>query len=355
MSIVSFPRYEMPNNVSAGPSLDGSTNFDLNTATGWLAMVFMMPETKEIDRVYFRIVGASSASFTARVTIETVSTTTGEPTGTILVGPCDVTIVSGAADYTALFSTPATVNKGTLCCVRIGVAPGGGTPSLVSIGKFADDNVSFGLPYCLDFVTTAGFRDSIAPLIGIGSSDSTAVQIKHFWPINAAGSDTFSSSSTPDTIGNRMVLDLPARFCGVKMWHDTDVVGIGGVVKLYGTDASTVLSSIEIAGPVPPTTTAYITEHISTGSVDLTPGTYWLAYEASTTTTVALCTMTFPNDQWRYGSPLGGGSLAYATCTQTPTGVGSWTVNTSKQAFLAPIFDGFEAGGGGETSHVFIG
>ena len=355
MSIVSIPRYEMPNNVSLVPTLDGTTNFDLNTATSWLAAVFIMPETKEIDRVYFRVNSASSASFTARVTIETVSTTTGEPTGTILVGPYDITIVSGAADYTALFSTPATITKGTLCCVRIGVAPSGGTPSLVQIGKFADDNVSNGLPYCIDFVTSAGFRDSIAPNIGVGSSDSTAVQIKHFWPINAATQETYNSSSSPDTIGNRMVLDLPARFCGARMWHDTDTVGTGGVVKLYDTDGVTVLSSMEIAGSVPPTTSAYVSEYIFTGSANLTAGTYWLAFEATTANSVGLCTMTFPTAQWRYGSPLGGGSLTYATCTQTPTGVGSWTVNTSKQAFLAPIFDGFEAGGGGETSHVFIG
>ena len=350
MSIASLPRYDMPNNVATTPTLAGAATLDINSVTEWIAAVFVMPETKEIDRVFFRVNTAASASCTVRVTIEGVNTATGEPNGTVLVGPYDMTVTNSANDYTAFFSTPATVTKGTLCCVRI--AGQAGSPSAVNIGVLSDDNSSSGLPYCIDFDATAVFRDNLAPNIGLGGSDGTAVQIKHFWPLSSVTTETYTSSSTPDTIGNRMVLDVPARFCGAKIWVDADAAG---TIKLYGTDGSTVLTSTEISATVPPSTSAYVAEYIFTGSTNLTPGTYWLALEATTATGIGLATMTFPNAQWRNGSPLGGGSLTYATCTQTPTSTGSWTVNTTKQAFLAPIFDGFEVGGGGATSHVFIG
>lgn len=351
MSITSLPRYDMPSNVSTTPTLGGAATLDINSVTQWIAAVFMMPEEKIIDRVFFRVNTAASASCTVRVTIEEINPATGEPNGTILVGPTDVTVTNSVNDYLVFFSTPATITKGKLCCVRI--AGQAGTPSAVNIGVFSDDNAGSGLPYCIDFDTTATLRDNLAPNIGVGASDgSTAVQIKHFWPISSVTTETFNSSSTPDTIGNRMVVDVPVRFCGAKIWLDADAAG---TIKLYDKDGSTVLTSTEISATVPPSTVAYVAEYIFTGSANLTSGTYWLALEATTATGIGLSTMTFPNAQWRNASPLGGGSLTYATCTQTPTSTGSWTVNTSKQAFLAPIFDGFEAGGGGETSHVFIG
>ena len=80
-----------------------------------------------------------------------------------------------------------------------------------------------------------------------------------------------------------------------------------------------------------------------------------MAAEATTISGIGLGAITFANARWRSASPMGGADFCYTSCTSPPTSTASWTNITTKQAFIGLIIDGIEMGGGGETSHVFIG
>jgi hypothetical protein len=92
-------------------------------------------------------------------------------------------------------------------------------------------------------------------------------------------------------------------------------------------------------------------------SVELAAGTYWLAVEATGGANIGLSYCVFYSAGFRAGSPMGGDSLTYATCTQTPTSTGDWTTTDTTQAFIGLIIDGISdgAGGGGESFHAFVG
>jgi hypothetical protein len=355
MSFVSIPRYLTPTKISAVPTLaGGGTSFDINGVGEWVAVIFSMPETATISGYYFRVHSATQGC-NATVTLENV--TDGVPSGvTNAFATSAITInTSGStADYSGSFTSPFTVNQGTILAFKIAYASnlGGSPPSSISIGVLSDDNAGSGLPYCLEFDASVGSpNDGLAPNFCLLKSDNTAVPIKHCWPINVATTETFSSASNPTHIGNALEIYAPCQISGASIWLDADT---GGTLKLYGgAGGNTLLASTSISINLPNSSAMFLVDYYFSAPVDLSPGTYYLLVEA-VAGTLGIATMTFANANYRSGSPLGGASLTYATRTSG----GVFATTSTKQAFIAPILSGFDTGGGGgggETSHVFIG
>jgi hypothetical protein len=105
---------------------------------------------------------------------------------------------------------------------------------------------------------------------------------------------------------------------------------------------------------VPPDTAAWTQECLFASSVTLEPGTYYVAVEATSGTNIGLGVITFPSATWRAGSPFGGADVVYTGATNAPSGTGSWTDTTTKQAMIALLIDGVDDGAGGQTAHVFM-
>jgi hypothetical protein len=356
MSLITVPEFyfpDLPSTVSAAPTVAGAATLDLNGASQWVAFVFSCPKTVTVDSVFFRVNSATTGC-TATVRIETVDTATGLPSGNLphANATTTVSIASGAANYEVTFPGTFTLTKGTLYAIYIGAPTSVTTPSAILFSTFSDDGGDIGMPYALDFDASASYRDTLCPSMAIGTTGSSSFYIEKLWPITAAAMDSFASTSSPDTIGNKITIKAPLRVCGAWAWLDLDE---GANVKLYNTDGSTVLGS-GIAYPnVPPSTAQLINVFQFSSPVELATGDYYLAVEATTTTNIGIGSITFSDARWRSASPIGGADFCYTSCTQTPTSTGSWTTTPTKQAFIGLIVDGIEGGGGGETSHVFIG
>lgn len=357
MSFVTVPPYfrtQPPSNASSAVAIQTTgTGADLNGVGHYVAWVDYMPRTATIDRVFFRITSATTGC-TALVRIETVDTATGLPTGTLVHANASqsVVITTGAANYEVTFGAGSfSIADNTL--IAIVVAQSSGTPVAVQFTQFSRDNIASGVPYLIDYDSSAVMRPSFALCMGLGEAGGGAVSMRHLWPVDAASTITFNSTNTPDTVGNKIVLAAPVRARGAWVWVDADAEG---TVKLYGTDGATVIASAPIFTSIPPTTAPYIAYYDFSAPVELPAGTYYLAVEATTGSDLRVFSCTFLDSGWRLGSPLDG-SMVYATCTQTPTSTASWTETATDQAFMDLIIDGIESGGGGggggETSHVF--
>jgi hypothetical protein len=357
MSIVTVPVRPwcgFPSKISSTPTFSVSTLYDINGVGQYVAWLFMCPKTVVVDRDWWSI-GAATTGCTCLSRIETVDTATGLPTGTLVHANASQSVVigSGEADYEVTYPGTFTLSAGTLYA-RV-LAQSSGTPSGISPRSFADDNSNSGLPYLLDYDASAAARLTTALCGGIGLSGGGALPIEYLWPISAVGTVVFDSADTPDTIGNQFTFTASERVCGARIWLDNDSTC---TVKLYDSDGATVLASADVYTNVPPVNTPTpISVYFSTPAT-LAPGTYYLAVEATGGSTIGLAYCDFPSAGFRAGSPMGGDALTYATCTQTPANTGSWTLTTTRQAFIIPIIDGQDdgagsGGGGGETAHVF--
>jgi len=327
---------------------------DLAGASQWVALyVGEMPSTETVDRVFFRIQSATTGC-DALVRIETVDTSTGLPTGTLVHANASqsVTITSGAADYTVTFPGSFSLAKQPL--IAIVVAVSSGTPSAVYFALLQNDSVNRGLPYQIDYDASAAVRLTSSPACGLGIAGGSAISLKYCWPVSSFGTSAYQATSTPDTVGNQIVIPAKIRVCGA--WALIDPASTGKL-NLYDTDGATVLAYADIYANVPPTTTISIAHYQFSSAVELPAGTYWLAAEATGGANLNVPYCVFPAADFRAGSPMGGGMMTYATCTQTPAGTGDWTLTDTRQSFMGLVVDGIEDGaggsGGGETSHVF--
>lgn len=355
MSFITVPEFyfpDLPSSVSATPTLAGAATMDLNGASQWVSFIFSCPKTVTVDSVFFRVNSATTGC-TTTVRIETVDTAQGVPSGNLVDNNATTTIsiANGAGNYEATFPGTFTLTKGVLYAIYIGAPNTVTTPSAINFATFTDDGGDIGMPYVIDFDASASYRDNLCPSMAIGITGSSSLFIEKLWPITSAGMETFASTSSPDTIGNKITIKAPMRACGAWAWLDLDETA---TIKLYNTDGSTVIGSASGYIGVPPTIAQYINVFQFSNPVELATGDYYLAVEAMTATSIGIASMSFSNERWRSASPLGGADFCYTSCTQTPTGIQSWTTTTTKQAFIGLIVDGLESGGGGETSHIFM-
>jgi len=344
--IVSVPTMSLPafpDGVNTAPAITSGTGFDLNAAGASVAYVGQMPSTQTISRVFFRVNSATTGC-TALVRLETVDTSTGLPTGTLVNANASASqvITSGTANYEVAY-TPFEVTRGTLFALVI--AQSSGTPSAIRFAFFADDNHGSGLPYCLD---SGAHNPTIAPCFGIGISGS-AVPLRHMWPIIDAGLETYNSGSAADTRGNKITINAKVRVCGLRVWADLDATA---KAILYGSNGSTILASADLFANIPPDTLAFPNDALFTSAVELNPGTYYIAVEATSGTNINLAVITLYDSSWRAGSPFGGANVVYSTCAQTPSSTGSWTDTNDKQAMISLLIDGID-NGASETSYTF--
>lgn len=355
MAFTSIPETHWPNKPATWasiPNITATTNLDLNGTGQWVAWVGQVKQAATIDRYFFRV-GSATTGCDALVRVETVDTSTGLPTGTLVHANATdlVTITSGAADYANNFDGTFSLTQGQLIAFVISVSSG--TPSAVNFATWEDDGAAVMVPYLLDFDASAALRATTSFCAGLGISGGGAMPLPKMWPINAVSVETYNSGSSPDTIGNQIVVDAPIRVAGAYYWVDQDA---DATLKLYGTDGATVLASVSLYTSIPPITSMQLCEARFTSSVELAAGTYWLAVEATTGTNIGIATITFASSTWRSGSPFGADKITYAACTQTPANTGSWTVTETKQAMLGLIIDGIDGGAssGGQTAHVFM-
>jgi hypothetical protein len=355
MAAVALPQYWMPENVSSTPTIAGAATLDLNGASQWVALIFSMPYTATLDEYFFRINSATTGC-EAQVRIETVNLATGYPTGTLVNAnaTASVTITNGGATYNGAFAGTFNIAAGTLVAYMVKVTSG--TPVAVQFATFTDGVSSHGLPYLIDYDTTENPRFVLAPLMGLGVTGGSALQIRNAWPMESTLSVSYSSASAFNAYGNRLRLDLALRIAGVRIWMDADSTG---TIKLFDSDGATLLRSINFDGGTPPSASPFVSDFYFSSPITLAAGEYWLAAQATSTTSLQIYSFNFYSAKFLNGSPMGGNTLAGTNTNITaslPASVSDWnTPSTNSQYAIVPIIDGVEAtgGGGGETSHVF--
>ena len=153
MPIFDFP-FKLINTPGGNPTNQTQV---LDAAGEWVAMCFCAEATISVKKAGFRLNAATNTSATSKVTIsvETINTSTGEPSGTAIVTQQvdSDTLAVGWNEIT--FTTAGTINAGTIYALKINADTGWDTSPLTSITVvYAISNVaeSF-LPYTSTFAT----------------------------------------------------------------------------------------------------------------------------------------------------------------------------------------------------------
>lgn len=316
------------------------TNILLDAAGEKAAFILQAPKTGLIRKVHFRVGTVTTAQDTD-VRLETVSTTDGNPTGTLFGTTTQATVTAASITSNAWITTPAltadaSVTKGDIIAVVI--APTG-TPSynVSTVTGMVASSAPTGFPYGAHFTASwAKLGEEI--LVALEYSDSSFAYSPHNFPVTSMSvATTYNVDSTPDENGLKFTLTAPVRVSGA--WIAVDRDGDCDVV-LYGSDGATVLASVSLDKDIDQSTTPRLSMVMFSSSVSLLANTaYRLVIKPTTVTSLTLYGLTV--NAASLLDQMGGGQALHLT---TRTDSGAWTDTTTSRPHLGLIIDGIDDG-----------
>lgn len=338
-----------PGTVTAAPSRPTITRNNIGEK---FAVVLQSPVTDTITKVLVPCGAINAGDIDVR--IETVSLTTGYPSGTLWSTTTNkVHTLAGTEDNVHVevtLTSAASVSAGDLLAIVIDMV----SASMGSFGsQFTNWEDTGSFPHSCTYTSSAWSRQATSSGIGVVFGTAGYTQVKGLIPSNGVTSAGFSSSTTPDCRGNAFNLPFKCKVSGCWVLADWD----GDTdINLYDSDGATIIATTFNDSEIPGAGTGYTVNHyLFDNEPTLTAGsTYYLVVEPTTTTSLTLPSINFDSTNLKkifYGS-----GIQYCTA-KDPTGVGSWTLTDTSMApmglYISSIDDG--AGGGGGTVNLLRG
>lgn len=341
-SVAPFPLHEIVGHTNQ--SAISATGFVIDAASEKAALIFQAPKTGTVNKIGF-VVAAHTTGATLECEIQTVSASTGFPTGTKVGSSTTGTVATTATGfYEATLSTGASVTKGTLYALVVAqpsAASGNcAIGDLVNhFGSTGQQNFPYGAAYASSWAMASNAR---RPLIFPGYNDSTYGFVPLNPPVTAVSSTTFNSGSTPDEVGNRFTTVAPLRIAGIRLAVNPAADGRDFTVKLLDSGGSTLATKTIDTGQFGQSAYAWADLYFD-ASVECPAGTYRITITPTTGSNIVVGWFTMPSATGiRHASP--GGVDTYWT---ERTDGGSWTDTTTRIAQLSPLIDGLDDAAGG--------
>ncbi|HBY62502.1 MAG TPA: hypothetical protein DEH78_21985 [Solibacterales bacterium] len=323
-----------------------ASNITMSAAGSRFAMVAISFATGSINKVYFYTSTTTSTASptTLDVRVETVDTSTGNPTG-ILFGAntnCSVPLVDtdDNVEKSCTLTANANITTGDLFAVVI-AQPGTGQANFQV--KAAGD-LMVGIPYGTLDNTGSWVRQSPgrAPLFTLEFAGGRLMNYGGPWATIAA--DTFNSGTNPAERGNRLTVPVPMRFRGVYFAHSSSwTAGSTGVLQIYEGNSTTPTCS---SGTLHTATTSTLGWRMApmNCSLVLYPGNiYRVTLRATSGTNVELGRRVAGNVDRMVSAPGG------ATVYRTTLNAGVWTDTTTEQFAIGIIAEALENGAYGRA------
>lgn len=324
------------------PFYIGSTEGDVMTvdaANEEAAYIYQVPKTGEIAKIGF-LTETVTTGCTVDVRLETVSDTTGDPTGTLKDTNSNAALVIDDTDdrtyHVVSLTASATVTIGDILATVI-VNPAASFCNMtVTEATAANFGNSMAIPYS-DLFTGSWAKDDMPVPCYVEYDDGTTASTGCD-PIQTIATVTFNSGDTPDERG--LIFQLPFPVSAIGFWLFSDLDNDPDIV-LYDSDGSTVLDTVSFDSNQRGSTTSDLIFLKFSSAQSLSKDTnYRLALKpgasdmrSSETSYVSTAVM----------DSTPGGSKFHLT---TRANGGSWTETTTTRPAMGLLIGGFDDGAG---------
>jgi hypothetical protein len=349
----------VPSAPLGGLAALGLGNAVFSGADNGIATVFQVPKTGNIRKIHWATANVTTGA-TVDVRLETVNTSDGFPSGTLVDTNTNASQVIANGDdsvfFTSTLTADAAVTAGEIIAfVVLNPTVSPGAMVLAGTAQGADGNFPYGLTKNTTWAKTA-----ILLQFGVEYDDATLVPIPGIIPAATAVTNTnLSTSLTPDVAGWLFEAPVSMRVVGGWFYADRDGdVDLRLVSTAYNQGAGTgiLAQSGTIDADMRRDAAGRITLAYFTSSYDVVAGTsYRLIVESTTTTTSVIYDWNATSLLALGGWPLGG----CFTTAKDPTANGDWT-NYNSGTFRRPLMglvvsavdSGVSSGGGGSRARV---
>lgn len=275
---------------AAVPALSSA---NINSIGYGIACIFQPGIDDTITHISFRTNAINAGTMDVRV--ETVSPTTGFPSGSLWAANTSGSRVMAASDDATYFevalTSGAVVNKEDWVALVVQAATG--TIGSLHFAVTNNETPSYG-PYMTAKTSGAWALNSNRIAI-ITPKFSTAgyTYLDNFCPWDTVLTRTFNNGSTPDVRGNKITVPYKCRVSGCYVHADFDG---DATVKLFASDGSTLLASVSVDSEIVASSGITRVNLKFDTSVDLSAGdVVYLVVEPSTATNLSLYDISFEN------------------------------------------------------------
>lgn len=338
---------ELPDAALNGITL--STGIAITGAGYKAALVFQAPKTGTIDRIYFRT-GTVTTGDTVDVRLETVDGS-GNPSGTLQAtntnGACIVADTDDNVVKYADLTASASVTAGDVLAV---VVANGATPGSMVISSTSVPLAS--LPYSNVYGGAFWAKNNNALCVALrydASGTKSYDQMGSVMPIKAVNTLSPSTATTPDEVGNVIVLPK-CRITGAWAIKNAGAARDFDIVLYSGTTALRTLSWDADANSSQ--SNLLVRKFVFASSYEAAAGTYRLVAKPTTTSAIALQEITVEE-----AAMLGALSMG-TSCQKTErTDAGAWSDTDTARMMMGVEIDQLDDGassGGEKTTFSFV-
>lgn len=356
MALVDFPGFlPLPSEGFGGfgaPSFTG-TLWVLDAASEKVGIVFSPFKAGDISKISIRF-GTVTTGATLDVRIETVSLTTGAPTGTLWATNTNGALVVADGDdnatLTLTLTANATVARGDYVAVVVSnPAASFGNLQIVYPNQTAVAAGFGALPYPLFHNGTSWAKQdfSLIPCIGVEYSDGSYGPIFGPQPWSAVTTYSPGSGSNPNHYATRFQLPFPARVTGA--WINADLAGTTKILLVGDNWNGTDGDAIALTGTLDPDVRVANAGRpgyypfLATGDVSANT-TYRLVIKPTSASVISIYSVTVGDaDRWGQTSA---GTQFYISKANNPNDSTDWTDTTTERLLCGLVLAGFDAGGG---------
>lgn len=316
------------------------TTFLLDAAGEKAAFIFQVPKSGTISHVHLRSNTVTTAG-DADIRLETVDTTTGDPTGTLAGTNSNATlnIATGTTWYRVALTAGLAVTRGDLLALVVANTTGNYT-----ITMFDGTTSGRSYPYT-DFFTASWVKFSNTMVAIIEYNDVTYPYLPGAFPVKTLTNIAISTTTTPDEIGNKFVAPGPLRVIGCGIYGN---VSQAFELHLYDSGNTSIASVTTAADPqVRSAVGAGMHEYYFNTDVTLTAGaTYRIVLKPTSTTSLTVQVLDL--DQAGYMSAMPGGTNWQYT---SRVDAGAFSETSTRRLPIWLLVDGISDGAGGVRVH----
>ena len=295
------------------------------------ASIVQVPVT---DTLTGALVNVQAVAAAQSLDVRAEGMTGSDPSGTLLVANCSGAIATPVAGtlYDVTFTAGASVTMGDVIAI---VTQFTSTIGNVAIQRGRSNLTNF--PYTDAYVgAPAWARSTTPPLVGLKFTTAGYYPCGAWIYSNARPIvNTYSSSSTPDEVGMRFQLPVPATMAGISWMGDC---ANGATVKLYLDSDTSLLSSVTMSVAASTGADSVVTRCLFSTPVDLAANTWYKVTVLPTTTSNVTLVYTDMASAAQLGClPLG--VNAY-WCQRTDAG--AWTNTATWRPFISLLLSHFD-------------
>jgi hypothetical protein len=331
-----------------------TSTFVIDAADEKVAIICQAPKTGSIRKVIWRT-GTVTTGATLDVRIETVSTSTGMPTGTLWGTNTNGSQVvsAGSTVYETQLTSDASVTKNDIIAIVIAnPSVSFGNMQIVSLAGYSNTG---NFPYMATYTSSwSGYSGTYQLVFLLEYSDGSYAYQPHNSFASSITSTTFSSSTNPNHRALRFRLPCKVRVGG--LWAQADMDGDMDLLLVAdnwdGTNGNA-LARVVLDKDIRYGTSARAGRYMLTSSVELAADTtYRVVIKPTTTTSLTSYHYSLGSNAQFAVTEMG--IEAYLSTANNPTGSESWTDTTTARIMAGLILDGFDDGasaGGGLLTH----